>query len=505
MSIDIPVTFIDESEAEIAIGSPSELVRNRLPDALGMRGLLRRVARTLMHPLEERTEAQHQRLVAKIERLEKRMDASLARGQAEARLLASRLEGPNITARRRRLGARVPRDAHELETATAPQTGHAIPGERIVVLDTCSVCGHDIFTPVCEFNRFLLSEHAPDADARCSDYSLCHRCGVVFARRRPEGKRFRYLVEHFEETLGRAPDADGTGTNVLSSRRLSDEQAKRLRDRAAQSMFVSEFPRQKNRQHLPQLLRDRLAVAAHVELLGSLLRLDEPRVLEIRPRFGAIGGALRRLYGGSTYALPIFEAQQVLVREVYGTCAEHLLDYDTFAIPYAGCFDVVVANHLLTHAVHPCQALSTIRQRLAPGGHLYLYNEPDESDFLDSGKSIFNTLNAFHLQTFDGAALARALQSAGFEPVYIGHHHDNCIALARVAADTGAWDPIPKKELARRVAKYTRARDLGIISLPDRVRGVFAHEWDAVVQRAFAAKTIDFDADGNLRIVKRQP
>jgi SAM-dependent methyltransferase len=290
---------------------------------------------------------------------------------------------------------------------------------------------------------------------------------------------------------------------VLGSRRLSEEAREELRTKAIQPMFVSEVPRPKRSQRLPHLLRDRLAVAAHVEILGSLLKLQQPRVLEIRPRFGAIGGALRRLYGGETFALPLFEAQQLLVREVYGTCAEHLLDYDAFSIPYAGCFDLVVANHLITHAVHPQQTLATIRARLAPGGHLYLYNEPDESDFLESGKSIFNTLNAFHLQTFDGASLARALQSAGFEPVYIGHHHDNCIALARVAGDGASWDPISKKELARRVAKYVHARDLGILSLPEQLRGVFASEWDAVVQRAFAAKTIDFDGDGNLRLLKR--
>ena len=153
--------------------------------------------------------------------------------------------------------------------------------------------------------------------------------------------------------------------------------------------------------------------------------------------------------------------------------------------------------------MHPQQTLATIRQRLAPGGHLYLYNEPDESDFLESGKSIFNTLNAFHLQTFDAASLARTLQSAGFEPIYISHHHDNCIALARVAVDGASWDRISTKQLARRVASYAQARDVGILSLPERLRGLFATEWDAVVQRAFAAKTIDFDGDGNLRILKR--
>jgi len=473
-----------------------------------LRRSTQRVMRALMRSFEERADAQHQRLVGKIERLETRMDAAIAKGQAEARLLASRFEdqGPRTQdhgPRARRLGARVPQHAHELGAPSALQTGETIPTDSIVELAACSVCGHQTFTPVCEFNRFLLSEIAPDAQAIRADYALCHRCGVVFARRRPVGERFRFLVDHFEETIGRAPVDGQRGTKVLGSRRLSDEEREQLRARAVQPMFASEVPRQKNRQHLPQLLRDRLAVAAHVEVLGSLLKLDQPRVLEIRPRFGAIGGALRRLYGGETFALPLFEAQQLLVREVYGTCAEHLLDYDAFSIPYSGGFDLVVANHLLTHAVHPQHTLATIRQRLAPGGHLYLYNEPDEGDFLESGKSIFNTLNAFHLQTFDGAALARALQSAGFEPVYIGHHHDNCIALARVAGDGASWDPISKKELARRVAKYAHARDLGILSLPEQLRGVFASEWDAVVQRAFAAKTIDFDGDGNLRLLKR--
>jgi SAM-dependent methyltransferase len=475
-----------------------------------LRRSTQRVMRALLRSLEERADAQHQRLVGKIERLEKRLDAAMARSQAEARLLASRFEdraprtkdqGPPLG--RPRLGARVPGHAHELESPLSPQIGESIPTDGIVELATCSVCGHPAFTPVCEFNRFVLSETAPDEQAIRADYVLCHRCGVVFARRRPVGARFRFLVEHFEETIGRVSANSESGTKLLGSGRLSDEQRERLRARAGQPMFVSEVPRQKNRQHLPQLLRDRLAVAPHVEILGSLLKLERPRVLEIRPRFGAIGGALRRLYGGETFALPLFEVQQVIVREVYGSCAEHLLDYDAFSIPYSGSFDLVVANHLLTHAVHPQQALATIRERLAPGGHLYLYNEPDESDFLETGKSIFNTLNAFHLQTFDAASLARALQSAGFEPTYISHYHDNCIALARVAGDGATWDGISKKQLARRVSSYVQARDISILSLPERLRGLFATEWDAVVQRAFAAKTIDFDGDGNLRILKR--
>jgi SAM-dependent methyltransferase len=465
-----------------------------------VRRALTRAARALFQPLEEESATRHQQLVSRFERLEKRMDAALARGQAEARLLASRIEGNAGAQRRRRLGARIPLHGDEL-SATPAESTPSVPSD-VIDLTACSVCGHTEWTPVCEFNRFLLMEAAPDEPATHADYCICHRCGVVFAKLRPVGTRFRYLVEHFEEAIGRVPASLQQGVNLLGSRRLSPEDVAHLRERASQPVFVSEFPRVKGSQHLPALLKDRLAVAAHVEILGSLLDLDSPRVLEVRPRFGAIGGALRRLYGGETLALPLFEVQQVLVREVYGTRADFLLDYDAFAIPYDGCFDLVVANHLVTHAVHPDAALSVIRERLAPGGHLYLYNEPDEKDFLETSKSIFNTLNAFHLQTFDSASLARALQFAGFEPVFIGHHHDNCVALARVAADRTPPASISKKNLARRVEKYVRARDWGILSLPEHVRGRFANEWDAVVLRAFAAKQVEFDADGSLRILK---
>jgi SAM-dependent methyltransferase len=475
---------------------------------------MHRATRGLLRPLEEQSRAQQRELMARLERLEKRMDSALAKGQAEARLLAARIDtGGGKPARR--LGAKVstpngppqggPHDDSPASASAPGATADRKAGhydlKDIVELTACSVCGHAEWTDVCEYNRFLLSGVAPDDQASRADYALCHRCGVVFARRRPVGTRFRSLVEQFEETIGRTT-GDGNGPKLLGSRRLSEDDASRLKARAAHPVFVSEVPRVRDRQHLPQLLRDRLAAAAHIEILGSLLPLSSPRVLEVRPRFGAIGASLRRLYGGETAALPLFEVQQLIVREVYGTRADHLLDYDAFRIPYEGCFDLVVANHLLTHAVHPHDALATIRERLAPGGHLYLYNEPDEADFLDTGKSMFNTLNAFHLQTFDGASLARALQSAGLEPVFIGHCQSNCVALARVPGAPIAWDPLKPKERAKRVKRYALARDRSILMLPESLRARFSSEWDALVERAFAARLVDFDGDGQLRLVK---
>ncbi|HEY1303343.1 MAG TPA: methyltransferase domain-containing protein [Vicinamibacterales bacterium] len=478
-----------------------------------LRRVLRRATTTLLQPLEDQARARQRELIARqrelmarIQRLEKRMDSALAKAQAENRLLAARIDAVRVAPSKlsRRRIPRITSGDGGASKAFQPLPASTTPfPQDLTTLTACSVCGQGEWTAVCEYNRFLLTGAAPDEEAARADYALCHHCGVVFARRRPVGARFRALVDQFEETIGRTVTA-GHGPKLLSSRRLSESDVATLKARAAQPVFVSEVPRVRDRGHLPQLMRDRLAVAAHIEILGSLLTLRAPRVLEIRPRFGAIGASLRRLYGGETAALPLFEVQQVIVREVYGTRADHLLDYDRLAIPYEGRFDLVVANHLLTHAVHPDEALSVIREKLNPGGHLYLYNEPDEAEFLETGKSIFNTLNPFHLQTFDGASLGRALQSAGFEPVFIGHHQDNCIALARGASTPVAWEPISTTELANRVAQYARVRDRGILMLPERLRARFASEWDAVVERGFAAKFVDFDGNGQLRLVKKE-
>jgi SAM-dependent methyltransferase len=179
-----------------------------------------------------------------------------------------------------------------------------------------------------------------------------------------------------------------------------------------------------------------------------------------------------------------------------------VLDYDRFSIPYEGEFDLIVANHMFTHAVRPRDFFATAHRRLKPNGHIYLYNEPDERDFLADGKSMINTLNAFHLQTFDSPAITRALAASGLEPVFVTHQSKNLIALARAVAPNGDWPRMRLDERDRRLAAYQRARDVAILRLPDRLRGRFAREWDAIVERSVAAGLVDFDPSGQLRMVK---
>ncbi len=465
-----------------------------------IRHLVGRAGQLLLGSIEqEQRDLKHQ-VLSRLKTLDRRVESALEQARADARLLSARARTVRSPGRLR--GLTMPRHATELAPSRYPARIEMPWPAEIVELTACPACGQQEWTPVCEFNRFLVVDSAPDPHAARYDYALCHHCGVVFARHRPVGTRYRTFLVAFEETLGRARK-DGEQAHLLGSGPLSPAAETQLRTSLSAGMFVSEAAGPAPRT-ARTLVRDRLAAAAHVEVLGALLDLRAPRVLELRPRFGAIGAALRRLYGGSTFALPLFEVQQWVARHVYGTTADALLDYDRFTIPYDGPFDLIVGNHMLTHAVRPAEFLATVRAALRPGGHLYLYNEPDEGDFLaPGGKSMFKTLNPFHLQTFDAASLDRVLRLSGFEPLFLTHHGGNCVVLARVApAEAPPVEPQAARARRRRLARYAQARDRAILLLPPDLRGTFAEEWEAVIERAFAGGVIDFDRSGALRLVR---
>ena len=382
----------------------------------------------------------------------------------------------------------------------APAPPAAAPSREIEVLEACPVCGSAAWTDVCEYNKLLLLERGVDPEARVYDYALCHACGILFARRRPVGERYRQLLERFEASLGRAGDNQPVRASlVLSSARLSPEGAAALRRGAAHGVFVSDHVAH-NGDHLAALLRDRMACSVHIELLTSLLTLDRPRVLEIRPRFGAIGGGLKRLCGAEVYGLPIFEGQQLLNREVYGHTVDHLLDYDRFSIPYDGRFDLIAANHMVTHAIRPAEFLQVAHDRLVPGGHLYLYHEAEDAEFLDHRESMFKVLNPFHFQAFDREALLRALRRHRFEPVFVTEGHGGLIVLASRSERDDLFVPMTEAERQARVGRYRTARDLSILRLPPRLRSLFAGEWEQVVERVMQAGVADLTPEGHLRI-----
>src|SRR6185295_14749122 len=272
---------------------------------------------------------------------------------------------------------------------------------------------------VCRYNKFVTYERIPDAASVLYDYALCHACGIVYATRRPSGERYDWLLEHFEETIGRtALGEQRSGKLTLSSYALDDETREELKRLASRGVFVSDHAGVSRKDFLPALMVDRLANSVHVEILGSLIPLQRARVLEVRSRLGGISAALKRLYDADCSVLTLFENQQYLIQEVYGIPARCPIDFDEFTIPFEGTFDLIIGKHMFTHAVHPREFLATVRDRLRPGGHLYLYSEFVEAEFLDQSQSMFNTMNPFHMQTFNTPSALRALDANGFSTVF---------------------------------------------------------------------------------------
>jgi SAM-dependent methyltransferase len=383
-----------------------------------------------------------------------------------------------------------------------PSSDSPCPPGPILTLEACPVCGGAESTRVSRYNRFVLFDRIPDPKSAIYNYALCHACGVVYAERRPAAERYTWLLERFEETLGRTEvGAPRPGKFALSSSSLTDEARDQLRRMAANGVFVSGHRGIARKDYLPSLMNDRLASCMHVEILGSLLTLKAPKVLEIRSRLGSISAMLQRLYGASCSAMTLFENQRFLVEEVYGFPAACPIDFDAFNIPFDGSFDLIISNHMLTHSVRPKEFLATVHDRLTPGGHLYLYGEPMEGEFLDRGKSMFNTLNPFHLQTFNEASAVRALEANGFKVLFCNVRDDLFLALAQAVESPGdGWQRMGDSERSRRRWAYRVANDTAILRVPEHLRAPFTNDWDAIVERSLASGIATRSKDGRIRV-----
>ena len=377
------------------------------------------------------------------------------------------------------------------------------PPGPILQVDRCPVCGSSDATPhVCRYNKFITYDRMPDAAAPVYEFSLCHQCGIVYATRRPSGARYDWLLEHFEETIGRAAlGAQRSGKLTLSSYALTDEMRENLKGLAARGVFVSDHSGVTRKEFVPTLMVDRFANAAHVELIGSLIPLQNARVLEVRSRLGGISAALHRLYNADCSVMTLFENQQFLIHEVYGFPTRWPIDFDEFSIPFEGSFDLIVAKHMFTHAVHPRAFLETIRHHLRPGGHLYIYSEFVEAEFLDEPHSMFNTMNPFHMQTFNTSSAVRALEANGFQMVFCTMIDGHLAALARMIEDVPSdRTRMPDDERKRRTRLYRIAADLAVLQMPEALRGRVADQWDGALARSVANGTAAILKGGRIKV-----
>jgi SAM-dependent methyltransferase len=422
----------------------------------------------------------------------------------------ARVAGAEDASGRKLSGRAVPMDAPEHEPAVWEGIGgdEAFPdpeGREWLSLDACPVCGSPERTLVNPWNKFILIPKAPDQTSAQYDYSVCHACGVLYATRRPIGSRYHFLLEHFGEVVAKR-GSRGTGeiTNrLLNPYPLSDDDREELRRLAAHGVFVSDHLGLTGKQYLAPLMRDRFENCVHTDIIGSLLEPRGARVVEVRSRAGTILDGLRRAWGATVYAMPIWESQQFLLRELFDITTSPLIDFEHFQIPFEGQFDLIICNHMFTHSLRPKDFFAELRRKLTPGGHVYFYMEPDDAEFLAGNQSMFATLNALHMQTFDQASFVRALACNGFETVFIKGRNLHHLALVKLAATSPTMTPMTRKQRDARIEAYRQAFDRAVLGVDEALRPRVAGEWPAAVERAVAAGVADYDERGRLRLVSR--
>jgi SAM-dependent methyltransferase len=471
----------------------------------GVLGRIRAAVRAWRRPLDSELRVVQE----EVRELRREMHARLLQYNHQLGRLA-RVSNAEEAQARRLSGRAIPTDAGEFQPATweAITDGDPFPdpdGREWWDLDACSVCGGQDRTLVNPWNKLILIATAPDQTSARYDYSICHSCGVLFAARRPLGSRYHYLLAHFGEVVAKR-GAAGTGviTNrLLNPYPLTDADREELRRLAAHGVFVSDHLGLTGKQYLAPLLRDRLENSIHTDILGSLLEPRGARVLEVRSRAGTILDGLRRAWGASVFAMPIWESQQFLLRELFGITTSPLINFEQFQIPFDGTFDLIVCNHMFTHALRPRDFFAELRRKLNPGGHIYLYAEPDDAEFLAGNQSMFATLNPLHMQAFDQASLVRGLAANGFETVFIKGRNLHHLVLARLASSPPAVVAMTSRQKDARVDAYRQAFDRAVLGVDEHLRPRVAAEWPAAVERAVAAGVAEYDERGRLRLVAR--
>ena len=346
----------------------------------------------------------------------------------------------------------------------------------MITVSACPACGGSETTPVCAYNGLVLIADVQSSELARYDYACCHRCGLVFATRRPVGEEFEYLSRNFNEFLGRPSGADA---NPLDNEQpLTDRDRRVLRQALAGGWLTSEHVQPASSVWMPWLLADRMSQGYHFDWLSASVPLAGRRVLEVRSKTGFLLDLLRRYHGAQVFAMPMFESQQFVIEQLYGIPCERRVDFEHFDIPYEGQFDLIITKHLFTHAIHPQAMFQTLRERLAPGGFLYLYAETDDSLKYLKAKNLFGEQKCFHFQNFDLQTFVRCLNWQGFRVVFIRHpkrgdSEMTCLAQADPRVNAA---PIARSDLADRLAMYEAWHDGSVLHLPSYVQQIMAGE-----------------------------
>jgi len=371
----------------------------------------------------------------------------------------------------------------------------------VIALRACPGCGGTTREPVCEVNGLVLLASMRDSPLCRYEYALCRGCGLVYATRRPEGDELTYLYSRFDEVLGRADDEETAARQDA----VSDEERASIAARLSKGWLVTEEGDPPDDDWMPDVFEERVLNSFHVNVVGALVPLEGKRVLELRATTGFMLDVLRRRYGAAeVFAMPMSE-RHALIIDALNPMPTAMIDFDRLDVPFDGPFDLILARHMLTHALEPGRLWRLLAERIPQGGYVYFYLENDDRYMFEARrKNLIGELKAFHFQNFDLDTLARVLRFHGFDPVFIRHPRPGKSEMVCAARRDSRVQPLPMSDAAfdTRLALYRRWRELSVLSLPPEVQALFGAEVGEMADRALAAGLGAVGRDGRFALRK---
>lgn len=289
----------------------------------------------------------------------------------------------------------------------------------MIQLAECPGCSGRTFHAVYAHNDLV---YRPEPAARAiatSAFCACPACGLFFARRRQDLDSAAEFYTNFAQFENRHYAVYPPPVNYVRGKEK----------RAAQICAGLD-------EH--GLLRSGLDVL-HIRCDGGTL------LARLREGWGVSG-----LFGLDYFDSNIRYATEVLhlphIAKLDGRCL----------IPFAQRFDLIISNHMLTHALEPRPFLATIRDLLKPDGVAFFYNENDHEALMDrESRLLAGGINAFHKQLLTRVSLAHLLRGAGFGFDAIGGHGPWLEVLTTRVATVRSTPNGDATEIARLHAVFT--------------------------------------------------
>jgi hypothetical protein len=354
----------------------------------------------------------------------------------------------------------------------------------------CFGCGAPMGTRVFEYNGLVLLDAQSASPLARYDYGLCGRCGMVGATARPAGDELDFLYSRFDEFLGR------TSASSEGVAGQDDDARRQLASQVEAGWLVSEEAGLSTDAWLPDVFQFRVVEGYHADVIAELVELRGARILELRAFDAHMLHRFRTLHGAAeVVAMPINERHRLVIEQLYGIPTA-VIDFDRMTLP-PGRFDLVIARHMVTHALDGERFWDALDLAVAPGGALYLYLENDDAAMFAHRKSLFGEMKCFHFQNFDVPTLARVLRFRGYEPEFIRRPRPNkselvCLARRRETR----FEPIGGEGLAARREMYAQWRALSVLSAPAPVRRLFAAELDELTRLVMSGPHVVRGKDG---------